>query len=106
MYGSGDAARVASLGDPAAIESVDWDPTWVEVAHDLAAGVQRLQHPPLDGLVEHVGSTAIPGLPAKPVIDLMAPCVSLAHCPASDSMLADAGWEHVAVVLDNRPWRR
>lgn len=46
-----------------------YDPAWVE---EFAAEARRLRAA-LGGLaehIEHVGSTAVPGLPAKPVIDL------------------------------------
>jgi GrpB-like predicted nucleotidyltransferase (UPF0157 family) len=54
--------------DPA-IRVVDYDPVWPEMA---AAEIGRIEAV-LAGVavrVEHVGSTAVPGLTAKPVIDL------------------------------------
>ncbi|NUT22765.1 MAG: GrpB family protein [Hamadaea sp.] len=48
---------------------VDHDPSWLLVGSEYAAEVAAL----LDGLaagVEHIGSTSVPGLAAKPVIDL------------------------------------
>ncbi len=61
----------------------------------------------LDGPAEHIGSTSVPGLPAKPIVDLMAPIASLSSGHAeADSVLADAGWQLVPPELDNRPWRR
>jgi GrpB-like predicted nucleotidyltransferase (UPF0157 family) len=60
----------------------------------------------VDG-VEHVGSTAVPGLAAKPIIDLMA------SVDAPDTVVAQAGerlaaggWCHVRPELDQRAWRR
>lgn len=47
---------------------------------ELEADVLRsVLHPWLAGPIEHIGSTAIPGLSAKPVIDIMAPVFSLAQ---------------------------
>ena len=48
--------------------------------------------PWLAGPVEHVGSTAVPGLRAKPVIDMLAPVTSLAGAQAAVPVLAGAGW--------------
>lgn len=57
--------------------------------------------------IEHVGSTAIPGIVAKPVIDLMAQVTD------TDAVVGQAGgtldgmnWRHVPPELDGRPWRR
>jgi len=60
----------------------------------------------VDG-VEHVGSTAVPGLAAKPVIDLMASVRDLdeAVTQAGDALAAD-GWCYVPPELDARPYRR
>jgi GrpB-like predicted nucleotidyltransferase (UPF0157 family) len=82
------------------------DPTWASLARDLVAALQRRLHPWLGGAIEHIGSTAVPGLPAKPVVDLMAPVTVLAACPAADPVLARAGWQLVPPELDERPWRR
>jgi GrpB-like predicted nucleotidyltransferase (UPF0157 family) len=60
----------------------------------------------VDG-VEHVGSTAVPGLAAKPIIDLMAsvddPDTVVGQ--AGDRLAAD-GWCYVPPELDQRQWRR
>lgn len=57
--------------------------------------------------VEHVGSTAVPGLAAKPVIDLMASVGDLnAVVAQAGGELAADGWCHVPPELDQRPWRR
>ena len=53
--------------------SAEW-PAMFEVERRLLAGVLA---PWLVGPIEHVGSTAVPGLAAKPVIDIMAPVESL-----------------------------
>jgi GrpB-like predicted nucleotidyltransferase (UPF0157 family) len=57
--------------------------------------------------VEHVGSTSVPGLAAKPIIDLM---VSVADPDAvvaqAGARLAADGWCYVPPELDQRSWRR
>jgi GrpB-like predicted nucleotidyltransferase (UPF0157 family) len=60
----------------------------------------------VDG-VEHVGSTAVPGLSAKPIIDLIAAVfdVDTVVAQASQQLVAD-GWCQVPPDLDQRPWRR
>jgi GrpB-like predicted nucleotidyltransferase (UPF0157 family) len=57
--------------------------------------------------VEHVGSTAVPGLDAKPVIDLMASVRDLdAAVGQAGQKLAADDWHYVPPDLDLRPWRR
>lgn len=53
------------------IEIADYDPAWPELA--AAARAELIAAcPGLFEELEHIGSTAVPGLAAKPVIDLMA----------------------------------
>jgi len=56
--------------------------------------------------VEHVGSTAVPGLPAKPILDLQAAVAELDLASTVATLLAPAGWHYVPTDLDARPWRR
>jgi GrpB-like predicted nucleotidyltransferase (UPF0157 family) len=57
--------------------------------------------------VEHVDSTAVPGLTAKPILDLQAAVADLDECafPIAEA-LDHHGWEYVPPDLDHRPWRR
>ena len=56
--------------------------------------------------VEHIGSTAIPNLPAKPIIDLMASVPSLELISQIVESLALHHWHYVPPKLDKKPWRR
>jgi GrpB-like predicted nucleotidyltransferase (UPF0157 family) len=76
------------------IEVVDYDPSWAdrfallrtEYLHVLnVAGVEVIA-------VEHVGSTAVPGLAAKPVIDVDI-VVELAHVRAASEALESLGFQ-------------
>ena len=72
----------------APIEIVDYDPLWPEkFAEERERLVGAIGHW-LRGAIEHVGSTAVPGLRAKPVIDIMAGVESL---PASREAIAVVG---------------
>lgn len=62
--------------------------------------------PWLVALAEHVGSTAVPGLPAKPILDLQVAVADLTCAPDIAAALAPAGWHYVSPELDRRPWRR
>ena len=58
--------------------------------------------------VEHVGSTAVPGLAAKPVLDIMASVTDPdAVAEQASPRLADDGWHYVPPALDSGgSWRR
>ncbi|GLY53827.1 GrpB family protein [Lentzea sp. NBRC 102530] len=79
-------------------------PAWAARARAEVAALTELLTPWLVDGVEHVGSTAVPGLAAKPIVDLMALVNSLDATPVD--LLADHGWFYVPPELDNRPWRR
>ncbi|WP_436521839.1 dephospho-CoA kinase [Actinoplanes sp. HUAS TT8] len=65
------------------------DPAWGPAAARLIA---RIRHH-LDGAeVHHIGSTAVPGLPAKDIIDLMLSVRTLAAADALSGRLAAAGF--------------
>jgi len=52
--------------------------------------------------LEHVGSTAIPGLAAKPVIDMMAAVRTLEDGPAILARLAPLGFTSVSIDMPRR----
>jgi GrpB-like predicted nucleotidyltransferase (UPF0157 family) len=56
----------------APVEIVPYDPSWPLRFEEERAVLARALRAWLVGPVEHIGSTAIPGLAAKPVIDIMA----------------------------------
>lgn len=83
------------------------DPGWAGQGVAECARLSELLAPWLIDGVEHVGSTAVPGLAAKPIIDVMASVTDpdLVVEQASQR-LATGGWCPVPPELDRRPWRR
>ncbi|WP_007023472.1 GrpB family protein [Saccharomonospora iraqiensis] len=83
------------------------DPGWRESARAESVRLAVVLGPWLVDGVEHIGSTAVPDLPAKPVVDLMAsvgdPDVVAREAAAE---LAADGWCAVPPERDGRPWRR
>ncbi|HEY2507620.1 MAG TPA: GrpB family protein [Streptosporangiaceae bacterium] len=69
-----------------------YDATWPDRFADQQAIVTPLLEPWLAGPIEHIGSTSVPGLRAKPVIDMLAPVRSLAAAQAVIPVLRRAGW--------------
>ena len=56
---------------------VTYDPTWPEVFRREAKHLRACLPPRLIRRIEHFGSTAVPGLAAKPVIDMLVQLTSL-----------------------------
>src|SRR5215208_5329264 len=67
---------------------VDYDPAWPQRFADEAARVA----PIVGADVHHIGSTAVPGLAAKPVIDLMA-LVPDIEAPI-ERLISETGYEY------------
>jgi GrpB-like predicted nucleotidyltransferase (UPF0157 family) len=74
------------------VEITDYDSGWPERFAGQRGPAEEILQPWLAGPVEHIGSTAVPGLRAKPVIDMLAPVRSLARAQAALPALAEAGW--------------
>lgn len=68
---SGDLGEVLIGGiEKVDIRIVDYDPSWADLFQQHAAKITTaLKKAALR--VEHIGSTAVPGLPAKPIIDIL-----------------------------------
>lgn len=61
------------------VEIVPYDPAWPEMFRAEAAHLRACLPPELVGRIEHFGSTAVPGLCAKPIIDILVEVASLAE---------------------------
>lgn len=78
---------------PRTIEIVDYDPAWPEAF----AGISRVVAAALGPLalrIEHVGSTSVPGLGAKPIIDLDVVIESPRALPRVVEALRTLGYSH------------
>ncbi|MEV0130630.1 GrpB family protein [Dactylosporangium sp. NPDC050688] len=87
------------------IEIRGHDPRWPGQAQ---AAVEELTTalPGLFPSVEHVGSTAIPGLAAKPVIDLMAATAALDAVVAAEEVLRRLGYRRLETGMRERLFYR
>ncbi len=74
------------------IELTAYDPAWQDRFAEQQARLAGLLRPWLAGDIQHIGSTAVPGLRAKPIVDLLAPVGSLAAAYAALPVLRVDGW--------------
>jgi GrpB-like predicted nucleotidyltransferase (UPF0157 family) len=76
------------------IEVQDYDPTWARrfevLCEEYASALQDAEVPVV--AIEHVGSTSVPGLAAKPVVDIDI-VVERLHVGKASLVLVDLGFE-------------
>jgi GrpB-like predicted nucleotidyltransferase (UPF0157 family) len=86
----------------APVALADYDPAWPQLFGREAARIRGV----LGGralLVEHAGSTSVPGLPAKPVIDIVLAVPDSADEAAYEPALAAAGYR---LAIREPDWRQ
>ena len=81
---------------------VAYDPRWPELYEQEKAAILGAIGPRLVA-IEHVGSTAVPGLGAKPIIDVMAGLPSLADAEGCIAPLEALGYHFVPEVMRDLP---
>jgi GrpB-like predicted nucleotidyltransferase (UPF0157 family) len=78
---------------------VDYDPGWPHRYAQLERDLRTVLGPGWD--IEHAGSTSVPGLAAKPVIDLALRLPTIGTIDHAGEALAAAGWSRPVVVGDH-----
>lgn len=76
------------------VEVVPYRPEWPAQFEAERRVLQSVLSPWLVGEIQHIGSTAVVGLSAKPVIDIMAPVASLHESGAAIAAATLAGYLH------------
>src|SRR5260221_3708203 len=71
-----------------------YDPAWPSRFEAERALLEQALAPWLAGGIHHVGSTAVPGLAAKPVIDMVAGVRDLEESRAAFELLQELGYHH------------
>lgn len=84
---------------------VEYDPRWPMMYEEEKARILDAIGHRLVAL-EHMGSTSVPGLAAKPIIDMMAAIDSLANVQECVTSLRGLGYEYVPEFEDTIPERR
>lgn len=85
------------------VNIVEYDPRWATLFAEEAERIWQALGNDLVGEIEHIGSTAVPGMAAKPVIDIMVGVGSLVD--AKSAILALESLGYVYWHEDPRPGR-
>ncbi|QSO45630.1 GrpB family protein [Alicyclobacillus mengziensis] len=88
------------------IEIEKYNPNWITQGSHEVQQLLSLLSPFGVYEVEHIGSTSIPTLPSKPILDLMAITPSYDRINDVSDLLGKHQWQYVPPELDNRAWRR
>jgi GrpB-like predicted nucleotidyltransferase (UPF0157 family) len=83
----------------AEVQVVAYDPAWPSMAGNAIAELTEAL-PGVFTEVEHIGSTAVPGLAAKPIIDLMAAVPALAAVEQREETLVRLGYQRFDGMVD------
>jgi GrpB-like predicted nucleotidyltransferase (UPF0157 family) len=102
IYCGATFRKVIMLCDPVIVTSYDpqWPAEFVAEEARIRAAILR------PALIEHIGSTAVPNLAAKPVIDIMIGLASLAEATNWIRELQALGYEYVPEYETVMPERR
>src|SRR5262245_25118318 len=75
------------------IEIVCYDPGWADAFTEEQRAIRGRVDASIPLVIEHFGSTAIPGLPAKPIVDILVGAAS-EHWPAIIGALKGLNYVH------------
>jgi GrpB-like predicted nucleotidyltransferase (UPF0157 family) len=73
---------------------VPYDPEWPRLFEAERALLEDVLAPWLEGGIHHIGSTAVPGLAAKPIIDILAGVRDLDAARGAYEPLSSRGYVH------------
>jgi GrpB-like predicted nucleotidyltransferase (UPF0157 family) len=88
----------------APVRIVPYDPAWPARFEEERALLAGLLPDWIVGSIEHVGSTAVVGLAAKPVIDIMVGVESLSASASATAVLERNGYQHADYKSEVMHW--
>ena len=74
--------------------AVPYDPAWATQFAEEALVLERVLAPWLEGGIHHIGSTSVPGLAAKPTIDMIAGVADLEGARGAFEPLSAIGYRY------------
>jgi GrpB-like predicted nucleotidyltransferase (UPF0157 family) len=86
------------------IRVVQYDPEWPRRFEAQRVLLEQLLAPWLSAGVHHVGSTSVPGLDAKPIVDITAGVRSLEEARTAIPVLINEGWVYAPYKPEEMHW--
>jgi GrpB-like predicted nucleotidyltransferase (UPF0157 family) len=86
------------------VEIVEYDSSWPVRFEEEREAIARTLAPWLAGPIEHIGSTAIPGLAAKPVVDIMAAVSTLEGSRGAIEAATELGYCYFPYRAESEHW--
>jgi GrpB-like predicted nucleotidyltransferase (UPF0157 family) len=86
------------------VRIVPYDPAWPWRFANECAALREALGASVTGGIHHIGSTAVPGLDAKPIIDILVGVDSLAASRASFPALAGLGYRYAPYRAGEMHW--
>jgi len=99
-----EVASGVRKGEPEHVIVVDYDPSWPGRFDEQRVLLEEVFGD--DAQVEHIGSTAVPGLGSKPILDIMVGVSDLSEAEERIEQLAWLGYEFVPKPKPDVPGRR
>jgi GrpB-like predicted nucleotidyltransferase (UPF0157 family) len=93
---------VADNPDMTSVAIVEYDPDWPQAFLDVGRALRTALGEAAER-IDHIGSTSVPGLAAKDVIDIQVSVASAANLDASAALLEEAGWVAVRAIVGDHP---
>jgi GrpB-like predicted nucleotidyltransferase (UPF0157 family) len=87
-----------------AIEVVPYNPAWPALFEEERRRIEAALGGWVQGSIEHVGSTSVPGLAAKPVIDIMVGVANLEEARGAFDDVASLGYLYAPYKSDFMHW--
>jgi GrpB-like predicted nucleotidyltransferase (UPF0157 family) len=88
----------------APVSLAPYDPRWPGLFEAERGRVESVIGPWISGGIEHVGSTSVPGLAAKPIIDIMVGVKDLEEAREAFGGLAELGYLHAPYKQEIMHW--
>ena len=93
------------MSDSLPVEIVPYDPRWTQLFSDASREI-LIAIGEYIRVIEHIGSTAVPGLAAKPVIDILVGVKNVDDAPAFLPPLFPLGYHYISRYETELPQRR